>query len=101
MKEMCLRIPEGACPKCGHKQFLVFESGMNVYVTNRDGVAIDSKEVSYQANGKCMNCDEVFDMMPTPIGFIPMTPLRRWFYEYTPHYAPEEEVEFIENPMEG
>lgn len=101
MKEMCRVIPSGSCPSCGHKQFVVMESTINVFLTNRDGEIIDSKEVENSAIGACCNCKKEYNMIPTSYGFIPATPLRRFLYTLSPHYNPElAEVLLLPNPME-
>lgn len=87
MKEMVKTVPLGACPRCGHRQFYVIDSTMNEYITNMDGEIVDSKEHGYRAYGMCVNCKREFEMMPTSYGFIPLTPLRKLFFEYTPHEA--------------
>lgn len=85
MKEMCTLVPEGACPSCGKKGFVVHEMQSFTYLTNRDGVVVDYAPDQYAAVGMCTNCNKRFDMMPTPTGFIPITPLRRILLDYTPH----------------
>lgn len=103
MKVMVDVVPNGSCPKCGHLQFIVSEIQHNAFLTNHDGDIIDSKELHYEAIGKCVNCGAVYDMEPTYKGFIPMTPLRKILYEHTPHYVPKEIsiTSDIENPMEA
>ena len=101
MKEMCRLVPQGACPTCGHKQFVVYENTTDLYLTNQDGEAIDHTEVRYIAFGKCLNCGKEFEMMPTSIGFIPLTGLRKILYEYSPSsYINETELGSTNNPME-
>lgn len=100
MKEMCRLVPQGACPICGHKQFIVHEITTDLYLTNQDGAAIDHKELNYIALGKCINCGKEFEMMPTSIGFIPLTRLRKILYEYSPSsYMNKTELGNINNPM--
>ena len=100
MKEMCRIIPAGSCPSCGHKQFFVMQGQVDQYITNGDGVVIDFKELEYKAIGKCLNCNKEYEMMPTTTGFIPLTPLRKILYDYTPHLAIEESYSHVDNPME-
>lgn len=105
MKEMVNIIPLGACPKCGHKQFVVSEQQVNEYLTNPDGEIIDSIDIEYDAEGMCMNCNSRFRMYPTKEGFIPLTRLREIMLNYTPHVL-DSIVETIElgdlpNPMEA
>ena len=47
-KQMMRLIPMGSCPKCQHKQFVVYDNQSMLFLTNRDGEIIDSKDV----NGK-------------------------------------------------
>lgn len=102
MKEMCLRVPSGACPNCGHKQFVVFESDGNLYLTNRDGEIIDSNNVSHSAIGRCCRCGLVIDMITTRYGFIPATPLRKIFFDYDAQELRDNEglEKEIPSPME-
>lgn len=99
MINMVKVIPNGSCPYCGHKQFVVIESQLNIFLTNRDGEIIDNKELSYKARGKCCNCNREFEMMQTTYGFIPLSPLRKIIYNHTNHNESEEEYEVINNPM--
>lgn len=104
MKEMCTSIPYGACPSCGHKQFIVDEISSNTYLLDRDGAILDFSENNYSAKGICCNCHKVYEMLPTQIGFIPLTPLRKILFEATPHAIATQVVPFYEsktpNPME-
>lgn len=102
MKEMVSIIPLGACPKCGHKQFVVSEHQINEYLTNPDGEIIDSLDIEYDAEGMCLNCNSIFKMYPTREGFIPLTRLREIMLNYTPHLDSLSETIDIEtpNPME-
>ena len=101
MQEMCRIVPVGACPNCGHQQFVVVESEVDTYLTGPDGKILDSREESYSAKGMCCTCNRVFDMEPTSYGFIPMTPLKKYFMRLK-LYVPEVEEEplAIPNPME-
>lgn len=101
MNTMVNIIPAGSCPNCGHSKFVVFESAQSAYSTNRDGEIVGSKELSYKAVGKCLNCGKEFDMLPTQIRFIPMTRLRKILYDYTDHSTLDqiESYEEIDNPM--
>ena len=103
MKEMVNIIPLGACPKCGHKQFIVIEHQLNEYLTNPDGEIIDSLDLDYDAEGMCINCNSRFKMLPTREGFIPLTRLRKIIFDYTCHAAcaPKELTSNIPNPMEA
>lgn len=102
MKEMCLRVPVGACPNCGHKQFIVVESDMSLYLTNRDGEIIDSKNMTHSAIGKCCRCGLVIDMITTRYGFIPATKLRKILFDYDAQERSDNEElkKEIPNPME-
>lgn len=102
MKEMVTIIPLGACPKCGHRQFVVSEMQINEYLTNPDGEIIDSLDVEYDAEGYCINCNSTFKMYPTREGFIPLTRLREIMLGYTPHMQCIRTIELddLANPME-
>ena len=43
---LAVRIPNGSCPICGHKQFIVSDISHNLYLTNRDGEIVDYNEYS-------------------------------------------------------
>lgn len=102
MKEMVNIIPLGACPKCGHKQFVVSEMQTNEYLTNQDGEIVDSLDIEYDAEGMCLNCNAIFKMYPTREGFIPLTRLREIIFDHTPHteFIKLDPIRDIPNPME-
>lgn len=103
MKEMVSIIPLGACPKCGHKQFVVSELQISEFLTNADGTIIDSVDDEYDAEGMCLNCNSRFKMYPTTEGFIPLTKLREIIFDYTPHSQLIQVIDpkhNIPNPME-
>lgn len=102
MKEMVRIVPSGACPKCGHKQFVVSEHQITEYLTNRDGEIIDSLDIEYDAEGMCLNCNATFKMYPTKEGFIPLTRLREIMLGYTPHMQVVRTMilDDLDNPME-
>lgn len=102
MKEMVNIVPLGACPKCGHKQFVVSELQINEYLTNPDGEIIDSIDVEYDAEGMCLNCNSKFKMYSTREGFIPLTRLREILFDYTPHVLviQDQVIDNFSNPME-
>ena len=81
LKLMAKSIPYGACPNCGHKQFVVIQTTTNIFLTNRDGEITDGCELADRAVGKCGNCGKEMEMFPTRYGFIPLTPLRKIVYE--------------------
>ena len=101
MNEMCRIIPFGSCPNCGHKQFIIYESTQNIYLTNRDGEVIDYKESYHNALGMCVKCKEVYNMIEIKNGFIPSTELRKILFDYTPHSIKDDDVKITSNPMEG
>ena len=103
LKEMCTVVPVGACPNCGHKQFVVSEITHTLFLTDRDGQVIDSKSESYNAMGYCNHCGKSFEMIPTTTGFIPATPLRKVLFQYTPHQITLDSEMFteVDNPMEA
>ena len=98
-KTMCSIIPRGSCPKCGHSQFIVLESNSTIYLTDRDGSIIDSKDVDAMANGICCRCGSTYDMLPTSYGFIPMTALRKIIFVGNELYKKPKQKEVC-NPME-
>ena len=102
MNEMVNIVPLGSCPKCGHKQFIVIENQLKMYLTNQDGEIIDFNELDYRTSGKCCNCGSIFKMIPTLEGFIPSTRLREILFDYSPHAlnASPLDQEIILNPME-
>jgi len=103
MIEMVNIVPSGACPKCGHKQFVVLESQLRKFLTNADGETIDHSELDYNAEGMCCNCNSVFKMMPTWKGFIPLTRLREIMFDYSPHALEvgDSTWDDVINPMEA
>ena len=80
--QMVYMLPKGSCPRCAHRQFIVKEFTGNIYLTGRDGEVIDSKESSYVAIGKCLNCNAEYEMYPGIDSFVPLTPLRKILLEY-------------------
>lgn len=100
MKEMCTRIPRGSCPNCYGRQFIVYESDQNLYLTDRDGDVLDSQELYYYATGMCCKCGKKYEMLPTTTGFIPLTKLRKILFDYSPHKTIEPVRLTIDNPME-
>lgn len=103
MAEMLITpLPKGACPKCNKKQFVVNERTSTYYLTNADGEIIDSKEDTHICVGQCVNCGKVYEMFPTREGFIPITPLRKFIYEYSKEYIEAHDEDMapkIDNPM--
>ena len=99
-------LPKNACPICGKaSKFIIRDLQSNIYLTNKDGDIIDSKEDFNIAVGMCLNCNTKFDMFPTNNSFIPLTPLRKLLPEYSKasrNYCrnPEEFTsQYIENPI--
>lgn len=90
LKLMARSVPRGACPNCGHKQFVVIQHQTDLFLTDRDGVIIDGCELSNLAVGKCGNCGREIQMLPTLYGFVPLTQLRKAMYFYG---KKEEEVD--------
>ena len=99
-KQMIRLIPQGSCPKCQHKQFVVYDNQSTMYLTNRDGAIIDSKELDHISVGMCCNCGTTFEMFPTSEGFIPLTPMRKIVYDYTiTRSEPSHVKAYIDNAM--
>ena len=100
MKKMIYELPPGSCPSCNHKQFIIHEAQMSRYVTDGNGEIIAHKDTYYNAKGMCINCNKVFEMMPTTYGFIPCSPLKKFLYDHQVLQI-EKEIEYnIDNPME-
>lgn len=100
MKNMVNIISNAKCPVCGHGQFIVTEMIMNHFLTNRDGEVIGGEEADYNARGMCCNCKNVFKMMPTGVGFMPLTKLREILFDYLPYEIDDVDIpKYIENPM--
>ena len=101
--EMIRVLPKGSCPKCGHRQFLVKEISSNLYLTGNDGEIINGREEKYIAVGKCLNCEKEYDMAPGYNCFVPLTPIRKFLYEYS---TPElinpvpEDMKALPNPIQ-
>lgn len=101
MKELCRLIDIGSCPNCGHKQFIVYHSNIDLYLTNGDGEIIDSSQISEVIQGMCIRCKAIYNMMPTVNGYIPMTKLRELFFcNRDLEYDKNKVDNYIENPME-
>lgn len=97
-KQMMRLIPMGSCPKCQHKQFVVYDNQSILFLTNRDGEIIDSKDIEHVSVGMCCNCKATFDMFPTSEGFIPLTQMRKIVYDYMPENINSTQVkEYIDN----
>ena len=96
------RVPAGECPFCKNKQFFVSEIVKTDYLLNRDGQVIDSDETVYDAVGICLNCNHQYLMKPVFDGFIPLTPLRQFMYDYIELGNNEDslKVSDIKNPMQ-
>lgn len=101
MKEMVNYVPFGSCPICGHKQFIAVESNISVFLTDGDGMVVQSKELDHNVKGKCLNCNTEFDMLSTLYGFIPLTSLRKILLDYMDITNDVIECDYknIDNPM--
>lgn len=102
MKEMCIKLPRWSCPICGGRRFIISEYKATNYLLDNDGVVKEYKDKYYGAGGMCLKCNTVFEMMPTSTGFIPLTRLRKIFFEYSPisELLNESEYDYEPNPME-
>lgn len=101
LKTVIRTIPIGACPCCGHEQFIVSEIVKTEYLTNRDGEIIDASEANYNAVGFCLNCNRTYPMKPIYNGFMPMTPLRQFMVKHHEYYPKKNnEYENISNPID-
>ena len=93
------KIPYKACPHCGKMEFIVSEIQNNIYLTNRDGEIETANESDYNAEGICLNCNEIYKMTAVHDGFIPMTPLRLFMQRHLEVKHEDEDVITIVNPM--
>ena len=100
LKKMISHIPAGSCPKCSRKQFIVWQSLEDIYLTNIDGNIIDHKEISSHTIGKCINCGSQYEMMDTVTGFIPLTNLRKILFDSNAYIEVIENEPVLPNPME-
>lgn len=98
-KEICKLISPKACPKCGRKEFLIYENTEELYLTNRAGEIIDHNGMSYSCKGVCLNCKSTYDMLSVTNGYIPLTKLRKLLYNY-PIDDKDHDVKVLDNPME-
>ena len=96
-KNMCKIIPYDACPRCGNREFLIYEKEENVFYTKQGNLqAIDN--ISYKCQGTCIKCKTIYDILNTPTMFIPMTPLRKVLFNYPKEE--NEKLKQLKNPME-
>ena len=100
-QEIMTVLPEGSCPTCGHRQFIVKEIQSNLYLTSNFGEIIASKEEGYACVGKCLVCGKEYSMYSGPHKFIPLTPMRKILYDYSKEYldAQEPKEAYMTNPM--
>jgi hypothetical protein len=74
----------------------------NLFLTGRDGEIVDSKEEKYVAVGKCLSCGREYEMAPGYNTFVPLTPIRKFLYEYS---SPElieaqpKDMDYLPNPF--
>lgn len=96
-------IPDGSCPKCSHRQFIVREFIANTYLTGIDGEIIDGNEDKHTMVGICLNCGKQYPMASTYNGFIPLTPIRKLLREYAEevvYVIPDDMTKELTNPMD-
>ena len=79
---LAVRIPNGSCPICGHKQFVVSDISHNLYLTKIDGEIVDYNEYSRNIRGFCVNCHNVIKMRSTSYGYIPTNALSEFMELY-------------------
>ena len=100
--EMCRKVPINACPKCGHKQFIVRDVSINTLATDREGKIHDLLSEEKTAVGLCLNCNAIFELYPAYDSYIPLTPIRKFLREYQPIYLDKTnniDRTYIDNPM--
>lgn len=95
---LAVRIPNGSCPICGHKQFVVSDISHNLYLTNRDGEIVDYNEYRRNIRGFCVNCHNVIKMRPTSYGYVPTNALSEFMEEYDKEKDIKERINY-DNPM--
>lgn len=95
---LAVRIPNGSCPICGHKQFIVSDISHNLYLTNRDGEIVDYNEYRRNIRGFCVNCHNVIKMRSTPYGYIPTNALSEFMEAYDKEKDIKERINY-DNPM--
>ena len=86
-KLMFRALPYNSCPCCQHKEFLIHESSMVLYLTNMNGEIIASKENYNNTVGKCKYCGKEYSMFPTNESFIPLGKIKKIIFDYL--YEPE------------
>ena len=95
---LAVRIPNGSCPICGHKQFVVSDISHNLYLTNRDGEIVDYNEYRRNIRGFCVNCHNVIKMRSTSYGYIPTNALSEFMEVYDKEKDIKERINY-DNPM--
>ena len=95
---LAVRIPNGSCTICGHKQFVVSDISHNLYLTNRDGEIVDYNEYSRNIRGFCVNCHNVIKMRSTSYGYIPTNALSEFMEAYDKEKDIKERINY-DNPM--
>lgn len=102
-KERMARITrdKGSCPVCGHKNFLISSIIHNVYLTDSFNNIIDTKELTEDVVGVCLNCNSNINFIPTPTGFYAVGKIEKIVLENTikNENKPDDYVE-LHNPME-
>jgi len=82
MSKVIYFLPKHACPVCGNKQFIIFESQQTIYGTNRDGEVVSFADIDREFTGKCMKCMNEFPMYQGYDGFVPISKIRSYLKEY-------------------
>lgn len=83
--DMVKLLPKNACPKCGGRQYAVYETQNTGYVTDRFGEIVQYVELGKHYSGKCLTCGhEYADMVYMYDTFVPLTQMRKFMIEYEP-----------------
>jgi hypothetical protein len=103
MQDMVIKTNKGLCPKCRRNQWIVVESETTIYLTDRDGNIVDSKESARKlCSGKCTNCGAEYDMLSLHEKFVPIPPIIKSIGDYSLLVEPDDFYDYakIDNPME-
>ena len=93
--------PPHSCPRCGCREFGVYESTGTAYLTNKDGEVCAYEDLGTTYHGTCLNCGKRFKMVHAYDTFIPMTPLQEFLIEFEPQNLAKTnniDSKFIERP---
>ena len=85
MANMVTLLPKNACPKCGGRQYAIYESRRTGYLTDRFGEVVQYVDLGVHYSGKCLTCGKEYnDMVYMHDTFVPLTQIRKFMIEYEP-----------------